>query len=308
MIPEKELGLEALKRSDYASAIAHLEQASREAPDDFALLLYLGGAYHETKRDSEAVAVLERAVSLQPENAHAHYNLGISLDRVQKTDDAIAALERALDLQPDYPLAASVLQKWQREHGLVSEGLNDSLSTPVSQQATPASLSASPAYAKTRPLHPSEIRDRADTTADEDASRADDSAIAPRTGGTASGALSPAQNMPVAPRQYRDPTPRPAPGSHAHLSEMDNRKVEGFEPIVCEEAITALQLSIISLFGVGLIFGPAAIAKAVEARRWIHASSYLTGMREATTALLLGTLGILISLTGLAFYWWYFTK
>lgn len=115
MALERDLGMDALRRGDFETAIEHLEQSRRETPNDFQVLFCLSGAYHQTKRDAEAVQILSEALALRPYDAHVHYNLGICLDRVRRRREAIAALQCALALQPEYPLARHVLQRWSEE-------------------------------------------------------------------------------------------------------------------------------------------------------------------------------------------------
>lgn len=71
-----------------------------------------------------------------------------------------------------------------------------------------------------------------------------------------------------------------------------------FVPVPCQEATEALQIAIASLilFVIGVILGPIAIRKAIEAKRWIAASPYFTGATQANIALVLGVLSTVISL------------
>ncbi|CCW34519.1 TPR repeat [Chthonomonas calidirosea] len=80
--------------------------------------------------------------------------------------------------------------------------------------------------------------------------------------------------------------------------EPDTEDYIYFVPVPCQEATEALQIAIASLvlFVVGIVLGPIAIRKAIEAKRWIAASPYFTGATQANIALVLGVLSTVISL------------
>lgn len=58
--------------------------------------------------------------------------------------------------------------------------------------------------------------------------------------------------------------------------------------IPCELAKSALHYSILAFFCLGIVFGPIAISKAIQARRLIRADSRLAGLASANVALFLG--------------------
>ncbi|HLI49071.1 MAG TPA: tetratricopeptide repeat protein [Chthonomonas sp.] len=80
--------------------------------------------------------------------------------------------------------------------------------------------------------------------------------------------------------------------------EDDAEDYSYFVPVPCQEATEALQIAIASLilFVIGVVLGPIAIRKAIEAKRWIAASPYFTGATQANIALVLGILSTVISL------------
>lgn len=111
MYSNREAGMLALQRGDYAGAIAHLEEAARQDGSDVRVFLALGAAYGERKQFAEAVGALDRAVELQPNAASVHYNLAIALERTEQLHEAIASLERSIQLQPDYARATEALNR-----------------------------------------------------------------------------------------------------------------------------------------------------------------------------------------------------
>lgn len=111
MVTERDLGIEALKRGDSATAVQHLQRACQAEPRDYRIFLYLGAAYGELQRMDEAVRALQAAAAIQPDAAPVQYNLGIALERAGRFPEAAAALEAAVALQPGYPKAAEALQR-----------------------------------------------------------------------------------------------------------------------------------------------------------------------------------------------------
>src|SRR5262249_9636431 len=114
MSEARDAGYAALQQGDVATALARLEQAAQQTPEDYLAHLYLGAAYGQAGRHAEAVQALTRAVQLDPANAQARYNLGIALERAGWREQAVTALQQALQLQPDYAKAREALQSLQQ--------------------------------------------------------------------------------------------------------------------------------------------------------------------------------------------------
>jgi hypothetical protein len=72
---------------------------------------------------------------------------------------------------------------------------------------------------------------------------------------------------------------------------------EGLVP--CEAAGKALTYSIVGIFCFGMIFGPMAIAKAIEARKEIKEDPSMSGLGKANVGLLLGIAVILFWIIGM---------
>ena len=131
--------------ADRARALALLEKASREAPDDVEVLLYLAEIYRNDGRGGLAIPLYQRAIQLDPSQVTASVglggvlmergqyaeairlwqdalakNAGLELVRVNlamaywKTGDARAAesaLHQALELNPAFAPAAQLLEQ-----------------------------------------------------------------------------------------------------------------------------------------------------------------------------------------------------
>lgn len=85
----------------------------------------------------------------------------------------------------------------------------------------------------------------------------------------------------------------------APVTEVEEVHHYHFDPIPCREATEAFRLAIIGLllFPLGLLFGPLAISRAVLARRWIGSTTYLSGIRQANMAIVMGSIASIVSLT-----------
>ena len=69
--------------------------------------------------------------------------------------------------------------------------------------------------------------------------------------------------------------------------------------MVCEEAGKALTFAIIGIFCFGIVFGPMAIRKAVQARKLIRDDPRLTGLAKANVALILGIMVLILWVLGM---------
>ena len=67
----------------------------------------------------------------------------------------------------------------------------------------------------------------------------------------------------------------------------------------CEAADKALTYSLIGIFCFGIILGPIAVAKGVEARKQIQANPRLAGLAKANVGMLLGISEVLLWVLGM---------
>src|SRR5258708_2821597 len=68
----------------------------------------------------------------------------------------------------------------------------------------------------------------------------------------------------------------------------------------CAEAAEALKYAIIGIFCLGIILEPIAISKALKAKKLIEANPNLTGEGKANAALVIGILGLVLWVLGIA--------
>ena len=101
--PEFEAAMERYVRSDYAGAIAGLEQAVRRNPDDAGALFFLGACHLLSGRTAAGIVRLEEVVALgeSPYLEEARIHLAKALVREGRLDEAAAELQKALELRGD---------------------------------------------------------------------------------------------------------------------------------------------------------------------------------------------------------------
>lgn len=68
----------------------------------------------------------------------------------------------------------------------------------------------------------------------------------------------------------------------------------------CAEAAEALKYAIIGIFCFGIFLSPIAISKALKAKKMIEANPNLTGEGKANAALIIGIIGLILWVLGLA--------
>ena len=94
--------LRSLER--YQEALAPLEAAAENTPDNVPVRLAMGWCYKRTGKLPQAVAALERALVTSPENALLHYNLACYLSLAGRKPEAVKHLSKALIAEPVYRL------------------------------------------------------------------------------------------------------------------------------------------------------------------------------------------------------------
>ena len=105
--PEKLEALDALRRSDPASAVIKLKQQLEVTPRDDGVWTLLGHAYEDVDQDEEAEAAYRKALEINPRRVDAITGMGILSRKNGKYDEAMAHYEKALSLDPSYAHAHS---------------------------------------------------------------------------------------------------------------------------------------------------------------------------------------------------------
>ena len=94
------LGVVALQSGAFDESIRLLKRAARKDPRDSTILVNLGSAYQEARRQDDARDAYKAALKLKPNLAIAHFNLGKLLTDMKEYPQAIACFEASLALMP----------------------------------------------------------------------------------------------------------------------------------------------------------------------------------------------------------------
>ncbi len=95
------LGYLKAQQELYDEAIALLNKAVKQKPDDPTARAHHAHALMAARRFDEALAAYDRILATQPGNFEALYNRGVILSQQRRFEEALAALDRALALKPD---------------------------------------------------------------------------------------------------------------------------------------------------------------------------------------------------------------
>lgn len=104
-----ERGLAAMRAGDFDTAIAELEEATRESHSDYKFFNYLGAAYAAKGRFEKAIGAFKTAEQIAPGVAKTHYNIAQAYEAVGILTEAEYEYEKALSLDPEYAKAKEAL-------------------------------------------------------------------------------------------------------------------------------------------------------------------------------------------------------
>ncbi len=129
--PEWDQAYALFEKSNFRQAIATLEKAPRNDPDN---LVLLGRSYFELDKHSDAVDVLEKATQVAPKRADAFLWLGRAFGRLAESNKLLAfgrarksraAFEKAVELEPKNREALDDLFEFYfQAPGIVGGGLD----------------------------------------------------------------------------------------------------------------------------------------------------------------------------------------
>jgi len=81
-------------------AIQYLREATRQAPENIELLLYLGAFHEENKDYPEAEKVLKKALQMDDKNTRVHFRLGVVYDKWKKKEASIEQMKKVIEIDP----------------------------------------------------------------------------------------------------------------------------------------------------------------------------------------------------------------
>ncbi len=119
----KNIALIYVSKDDNDNALAAMQEARAESPDDINLLLSEANIYYKMGNTEEFKNLLQLATTKDPENAELQYNLGVIASESDHPEDAMGYYKKAIELDPNYinayiNSAALVLNK---EQALIEE-------------------------------------------------------------------------------------------------------------------------------------------------------------------------------------------
>jgi len=119
----KNIALIYVSKDDNDNALAAMQEARAESPDDINLLLSEANIYYKMGNKEEFKRLLELATSKDPQNAELQYNLGVIASESDHPEEAMIYYKKAIELDPNYinayiNSAALVLNK---EQALIEE-------------------------------------------------------------------------------------------------------------------------------------------------------------------------------------------
>jgi tetratricopeptide (TPR) repeat protein len=97
------IGLVYGELKDHGKAISHLQKILAVRPAELRVRDYLGLMYEEMKDYDRAVAAYRENLRLQPTYADGHLHLGFLLYRLKRSSDAVAHLMEVVKLNPKQP-------------------------------------------------------------------------------------------------------------------------------------------------------------------------------------------------------------
>ncbi|MBL0712634.1 MAG: tetratricopeptide repeat protein, partial [Desulfosarcina sp.] len=90
-------------------AIAYLEKALAQDPENTEFMTYLGSFYEEAERYEDAERYLLKAIEKDPDNERAHFRLGVIYDKMKRKEASIEIMKRVIELNPDHANALNYL-------------------------------------------------------------------------------------------------------------------------------------------------------------------------------------------------------
>ncbi|MDT0651581.1 tetratricopeptide repeat protein [Autumnicola edwardsiae] len=115
-----------ISEENYDEAIAAMEDAKRENPNDIDLMQAEANMYYNMGEKEKYNEIMEEVVQIAPDNASLYYNLGVNSADLGNKEKAMGYYEKAVELDPDMTdarlnMVALVLSK---ERDIIEE-MND---------------------------------------------------------------------------------------------------------------------------------------------------------------------------------------
>ncbi|MDT0686145.1 tetratricopeptide repeat protein [Autumnicola psychrophila] len=90
-----------ISEEKYDEAIAAMEDAKRENPNDIELMQAEANMYYNMGEKEKYNEIMEEVIELAPDNASLYYNLGVNSADLGNKEKAMSYYEKAIELDPD---------------------------------------------------------------------------------------------------------------------------------------------------------------------------------------------------------------
>jgi tetratricopeptide (TPR) repeat protein len=97
------------KANKYDQAIAALNDALKNKPNDTELMGFMVGIYQEKKDYPTAIEITRKMIALDPKSDKYHFTLGALLDQTKQKDAGVNEMKRAIEINPKNAQALNYL-------------------------------------------------------------------------------------------------------------------------------------------------------------------------------------------------------
>lgn len=113
----RNIALIYINKGEKDKALAAIEKAKQENPDDVNLLINEANIYFEMGDEKKFQSILQKAIEKEPNNADLHYNVGVIYMNNKEIEKARESFQRVLNLKPSNADAALNLSTSYLEEG-----------------------------------------------------------------------------------------------------------------------------------------------------------------------------------------------
>lgn len=117
--------MQLARSGDNEAALAVVDQAIADRPDDVAAYLFRAEVLFRLYRSDEMIPSLKRVLEIDPENFEAHANLAYALHYIGELDAARSEAEWCLDRRPEHGDVRRILAEIHRDCGDFERALSE---------------------------------------------------------------------------------------------------------------------------------------------------------------------------------------
>lgn len=122
----KNIAIIFVNKGENEKALAAIENAKADNPNDYNLILSEGNVYLKLGNEEKAAQLYQKALDMDPENPELNYNVGVLAMEAEQYEYAINAFKKTLVYKPSYSDAALNLSAIEINRG---NAINDEMNT-----------------------------------------------------------------------------------------------------------------------------------------------------------------------------------